>query len=64
MMNVMKILQNYINNSSKSSEEKSLIERISKRLIETEFITNHSIISEALRYVIKNVLPTMQKVNL
>ena len=62
MMKVMKILQNYINNSSKNSAEKSLLERISKRL--TEFIKNHSIISEALRYVIKNVLPTVQKISL
>ena len=40
--------------------KKSLIDKISKRLLELEFNSNHSIITKALKGVVKNVLPSLQ----
>ena len=37
----------------KQSSKKSLTDNISKRLLELQFKSNHSIISKALKYVIK-----------
>ena len=57
-------IQNYINNSSKNLAEKSLIERISKWLLEMKFIENNSITSKVLRHINDNVLPALQKISL
>ena len=39
------------------SNEKSLIDKISKRLLTLEFKSNHSIITNALKIIVKKVLP-------
>ena len=41
----------------KNSTKTSLIDKISKRLLKVEFKSNHSIITKALKRVVKNVLP-------
>ena len=47
-------IYNHVNRSS----EKSLIEKISKRLLEVEFKSNHLIKSKCLKYVVKKILPS------
>ena len=41
----------------KKSTKKSLIEKISKRLLKLEFKSNHSIITKSLKRVVKKLLP-------
>ena len=44
----------------KESTKKSLIDKISKRLIELEFKSNHQITTKALKGFIKKVLPSLE----
>ena len=48
---------NKIHRHIKKSSKKSLKEKISKRLLELKFKLNHSIITKALKRVVKKVLP-------
>ena len=48
---------NKIHRHIKKSTIKSLIDKISKRLLKLEFKSNHSIITKALKRVAKKVLP-------
>ena len=43
------------------STKKSLIDDLSKRLLELEFKSNHSIKSKCLKWIAKNVLPSCKK---
>ena len=43
----------------KKSSKKLLIGKISKRLLELEFKSNHSIKSKCLKWVVKKILPTL-----
>ena len=43
----------------KKSSKKSLIDKISKRLLELEFNSNHSIQPKFLKWVVKKKLPTL-----
>ena len=43
------------------STKKSLIDDLSKRLLELEFKSNHSIKSKCLKWIVKNVLPNYKK---
>ena len=43
------------------STKKSLIDDLSKRLLELEFKSNHSIKSKCLKWVVKNILPNYKK---
>ena len=45
--------------TSKNQTKKSLIDDLSKRLLELEFKPNHSIKSKSLKWVFKNILPTI-----
>ena len=44
-------------NQSEKSTKKSLIEGISKRMLELEFKLNHSIKSKCLKWIVKKILP-------
>ena len=46
---------------TKVSTKKPLIEDISKRLLELEFKSNHSVKSQCLKWIVKNILPNYQK---
>ena len=46
---------------TKVSTKKSLIGDISKRLLELEFKSNHSVKSQCLKWIVKNLLPNYQK---
>ena len=48
-------------NQTKVSTKKSLIDDLSKRLLELEFKSNHSIQSKCLKWVVKNILPNYKK---
>ena len=48
-------------NQTKVSTKKSLIDDLSKRLLELEFKSNHSIKSKCLKWVVKNILPNYKK---
>ena len=50
---------NKIHRHIKRSFKKSLIGKISKRLLELEFKSNHSIKSKCLKWVVKKILPTL-----
>ena len=50
-------MQNQVIESSK----KSLIDDLSKRLLELEFKSNHSIKSKCLKWIVKNILPNYKK---
>ena len=50
---------NDIHRYTKKSTKKSLIQKISKRLIELELKSNHSIITKALKRVIKKVFSSL-----
>ena len=52
---------NKIHRHIKKSTKKSLIDKITKRLLKLEFKSNHSIITKALKRVVKNVLPDYKK---
>ena len=43
------------------STKKSLIDDLSKRLLELEFKSNHSLKSKCLKWIVKNVLPNYKK---
>ena len=43
------------------STKKSLIDDPSKRLLQLEFKSNHSIKSKCLKWIVKNVLPNYKK---
>ena len=47
----------------KQSTEKWLIDNLSKRLLGLEFKSNHSIKSKCLKWIVKNVLPTIWGIN-
>ena len=46
---------------TKRSTKKSLIDDLSKRLLELKFKSNHSIKSKCLKRIIKNILPNYKK---
>ena len=48
-------------NQTKVSIKKSLIDDLSKRLLELEFKSNYSIKSKCLKWVVKNILPNYKK---
>ena len=48
-------------NQTKVSTKKSIIDDLSKRLLELEFKSNHSIKSKCLKWVVKNILPNYKK---
>ena len=50
-------MQNQVIESSK----KSLIDDLSKRLLELEFKSNHSIKSKCLKWIVKNIFTKLQK---
>ena len=50
---------NKIHRHIKKSSKKSLKEKISKRLLELKFKLNHSIITKALKRVVKKTFPTL-----
>ena len=50
-----------IKEAIKKQTKKSLIDDLSKRLLELEFKSNHSIKSKCLKWVVKNILPNYQK---
>ena len=52
---------NKIHRHIKKSNKKSLIDKISKRLFKLEFKSNHSIITKALKRVVKKVLPAYKE---
>ena len=58
--NIFKAI-NWIHRHIKKSIKKYLIENISKRLLELEIKPNHSIMSKAIKRVIKKVLPSLLK---
>ena len=46
-------------NQTEKSTKKSLIDDLSKRLLELEFKSNHSIKSKCLKWIVRKVLPTL-----
>ena len=50
---------NEIHRHIKNSTEKSLTSKISERILELQFKSNHSIITKALKRVVKKVLPLL-----
>ena len=50
---------NKIHRHIKKSTKKSLIDDLSKRLLELEFKSNHSIKSKCLKWIVKKVLPSI-----
>ena len=44
-------------NQTEKSTKKSLIDDLSKRLLELEFKSNHSIKSKCLKWIVKKILP-------
>ena len=56
-------LFNHINESNKrvteGATEKSFIANLSKRLLELEFKSYHPIKSKVLKYVVKQILPSL-----
>ena len=52
---------NKIHRHIKKSTKKSLTDKISKTMLKLEFKSNHSVITKALKRVVKNVLPDYKK---
>ena len=50
---------NKIHRHIKKSSKKSLIDKISKRLLELQSVENHSIKSKCLKWIVKKILPTL-----
>ena len=48
---------NKIHRYIKTSTKKSLIDDLSKRLLELKFKSNHSIKSKCLKWIVKKILP-------
>ena len=46
-----------IKKQTEKSTKKSLIDYLSKRLLELEFKSNHSIKSKCLKWIVKKILP-------
>ena len=65
MNRVINQIYTYIIKSTKKqtkvSTKKSLIDDLSKRLLELEFKSNHSIKSKCLKWIVKNILPNYKK---
>ena len=51
----------YIADSIKKQTKKSLIDNLSKRILELEFKLNYSIKSKRLKWIVKNVIPNYKK---
>ena len=49
---------NKIHRHIKKSTKKSLIDDLSKRLLELEFKSNHSIKSKCFKWIVQKILPT------
>ena len=49
---------------TKVSTKKSLIDDVSKRLLELGFKSNHSVKSKCLEWVVKNILPKYKKLKI
>ena len=58
---ICKHIAESIKNQTKVSSKKSLIDDLSKRLLELEFKSNYSIKSKCLKWVVKNILPNYKK---
>ena len=52
-------IQNYIIKWTKSESKKSLIDKISNKLLRLEFKSNNPINTKWLKYIVKNILPTI-----
>ena len=57
-LSIFKVI-NEIQRHIEKSTEKPLIDKIWKRLLELEFKSNHSIITKALKRVVKKVLKSL-----
>ena len=53
----MLTLLNRLKNKPNNQLKKSLIDDFSKRLLELEFKSNHSIKSKCLKWIVKKILP-------
>ena len=58
--NILKEI-NKIHRKIKKPTKKSLINDLSKRLLELEFHSNHSIKSKCLKWIVKRILPNYKK---
>ena len=58
---IYKHIAESIKKQTKVSTKKSLIDDLSKRLLELEFKSNHSIKSKCLKWIVKNILPNYKK---
>ena len=58
--NILKEI-NKIHRKIKKPTKKSLINDLSKRLLELEFQSNHSIKSKCLKWIVKRILPDYKK---
>ena len=58
--NILKEI-NKIHRKIKKTTKKSLINDLSKRLLELEFQSNHSIKSKCLKWIVKRILPDYKK---
>ena len=58
---IYKHIAESIKKQTKVSTKKSLIDDLSKRLLELEFKSNYSIKSKCLKWVVKNILPNYKK---
>ena len=64
---INQIHMHIIKSTKKQTEEltkKSLIHDLSKRLLRLEFKSNHSIKSKCLKWIVKKILPILQKFKL
>ena len=52
-------IHRHIIESTKKQTKKPLIDDLSKRLLELEFKSNHSIKSKCLKWIVKKILPTL-----
>ena len=52
-------VNNHISESNKKSTKESLIDKISRRLLELEFKSDHSIKSKYLKFFVKKILPSI-----
>ena len=52
-------IHRHIIESTKKQTKKSLIDDLSKRLLELEFKSNHSIKSKCLKWIVKKLFPTL-----
>ena len=52
-------IHRHINKLTKQQTKESIIDNLSQRLQEIEFVKNHSIKSKSLKWVVKKILPTL-----